>query len=187
MNQAKDEIELTASEKSTLIHLNPNFVPNKCHPAISYVSNPREVTRSNILVRMLTGTYTLQTTCAKFNQHNTDICPLCKEKPEDLQHMILECPTTEDVRKLYITNVKGQVPYVYKHRNLVNSNEYLTQMILDPTHEKIALLLDLPRTIVERLMMVSRDMCYAIHTKRAQLINRLVATKNKDKTATNKT
>ena len=46
--------------------------------------------------RILTGTYTLQSNRAKFNQHDVDpTCLLCKEGPENRQHFILTCKLTE--------------------------------------------------------------------------------------------
>lgn len=69
----------------------------QCHPVWKTVRpNPIDVEKAAIKARILTGTYTLQSNRAKFNQHDVDpTCLLCKEGPENRQHFILTCKSTE--------------------------------------------------------------------------------------------
>jgi len=69
----------------------------QCHPVWKTVRpNPIDLEKTAIKARILTGTYTLQSNQAKFNQHDVDpTCLLCKEGPENRQHFILTCKSTE--------------------------------------------------------------------------------------------
>ena len=68
--------------------------------------NPIDVEKAAIKARILTGTYTLQSNRAKFNQHDVDpTCLLCKECPENRQHFILTCKLTEPARQKFLTKI----------------------------------------------------------------------------------
>ena len=60
-----EEIESEAKNKSTLHYLNTSYSLNKLHPCIADLVNVREVRRTQLFARVLTGTYTLQTTKVK--------------------------------------------------------------------------------------------------------------------------
>ena len=71
--------------KSTLKYLNPEAVKvGKIHPVFATVrNNSYDVNRAKVKARLLTGTYTLQSNRAKFNQFNVSpLCQLCNKDPE---------------------------------------------------------------------------------------------------------
>ena len=74
------------------------------HPLITMISNsPRDVARSSVKWRLLTGTYALQSTRKAFNQTNPDTtCLMCGKSSETLQHFLLVCDATEDIRNTYL-------------------------------------------------------------------------------------
>jgi hypothetical protein len=61
----------------------------KTHNVWDTISNSvKDVRKAATKVRMLTGTYMLQTLKAKFNQAEVDpTCPICKLETEDPQHL----------------------------------------------------------------------------------------------------
>ena len=80
--------------KSSLRYLNPGAVKiGKVHQVYASVrKNTYDVRRAEVKVRLLTGTYTLQSNRAKFNQYN--VCPtyqLCNKNPETREHFITVC------------------------------------------------------------------------------------------------
>ena len=94
-----------AKDKSSLRYLNVNACDvGRVHNSWSSTSNSvRDVRRAHIKVRMLTGSYVLQTNRSKFNKSEVSpICPLCKLAPEDLRHFLLECPGLQHVRGGYL-------------------------------------------------------------------------------------
>ena len=110
--------------------------------------------------RLLTGTYTLQSNKATFNQFAIDAtCPLCGEAPEDRQHFILNCSTLHVIRAKHLTEVNHLIP---------NFNDF------DP-EDKLLILLDssYPRLRCNRadLEAVSRSYIYSLHCKRTSILN----------------
>ena len=77
------------ASKSSLKYLNPESVKvGKVHQIYSSVrSNTLDVRRAEVKARLLTGTYTLQSNRAKFNQYKVSpTCQLCKVDPETREH-----------------------------------------------------------------------------------------------------
>ena len=60
--------------------------------------NLAETHKAIIRAKLLTGTYMLQANAAKFKEHLTPICPLCKSEEEDVIHFTLQCQVLEDSR-----------------------------------------------------------------------------------------
>ncbi|MCW4345464.1 MAG: reverse transcriptase domain-containing protein, partial [Candidatus Thiodiazotropha endolucinida] len=97
----KSQWQSEANEKSSLKYL--NFAAcgvGQVHNSWASTSNSvRDVRRAQIKVRMLTGSYVLQSNRAKFNKAEVSpACPLCKRAPEDMCHFLLECPSLQSVR-----------------------------------------------------------------------------------------
>ena len=80
-----------AENMKTLQFLSPVYVKNEHHSVVSFPKNPREVTRSNIMLRLLTGTYTLQASQQKFGKVHTDTCQMCRKDKEDIPHFVTTC------------------------------------------------------------------------------------------------
>ncbi|MES9883383.1 MAG: reverse transcriptase family protein, partial [Sedimenticola sp.] len=77
------------------------------HVYSSVRNNVFDVHRAEIKVKLLTGTYTLQSNRAAFNQYSVDpTCQLCKHAPETRQHFLAECVTLEPFRAPYISNLR---------------------------------------------------------------------------------
>ena len=69
--------------------------------------NLQDIRRAHIKVRILTGTYILQSTKAKFNNQQVDPkCPLCRLESKDLTHFLLTCPALSTVRELHIKSLR---------------------------------------------------------------------------------
>lgn len=63
--------------------------------------------RAQVKVKMLTGSYILQSNRSKFNKYAvSDTCPLCKCASENLSHFLLECPSLQPVRADYILGIE---------------------------------------------------------------------------------
>ncbi len=76
-----------------------NFKIGKAHLSVYSVStNPIDTIRSKIRLKLISGTYILQSNRPSFNQHNSKMCPLCRSGVETRQHFILECEVLNDAR-----------------------------------------------------------------------------------------
>ncbi|CAC5408163.1 unnamed protein product [Mytilus coruscus] len=99
-------------EKSTLIRLSSDTINiGEIHPVWKTATEiPGDIKKAITKARILTGTYLLQATEAKFNIGSTDpICPLCKLEEENLQHFLTRCPSLEGVRRTFYAPLKQAV------------------------------------------------------------------------------
>ena len=163
-----EELEKEAKAKSTLAYLNPTMNVGRVHPATSNISSPREVTRSNIKLRILSGTYTLQTSLLKFKKAISDTCPLCKSAPEDIIHFLTSCPKLQQQRTKYLGAIEAIFPV--DHLHIIANNELLCQLLIDPTHDKISSKMTLSANTRKELEIVTRNFLFAMHLKRSSLL-----------------
>lgn len=131
------------------------------HPLIQDVrSNLRDTYRCMIKLRMVTGTYHLQTNRARFNQLVVDkTCLLCKKEPETRVHLLALCPALEEYRNYYRTCCPVDLP---------QTPEIWTQVVLDASSD---LLQD--RVDEDQLPLLEywgRRYCYTVHAERAKRI-----------------
>ena len=72
--------------------------------------NLQDVRRAHIKAEILTSTYILQFTKAKFKNQQVDPkCPLCRLEREDLTNFLLRCPALSTVRELHIKSLRDLV------------------------------------------------------------------------------
>ncbi len=96
-----DALSLDAATKSKLCYIaTGNLVFGKAPPVWSHVhNNIRDITRSRIKYKLLTGTYTLQMNRAKFKQLDVSpTCTLCGLEDEDTVHFLTRCPALDETR-----------------------------------------------------------------------------------------
>ena len=97
-----------------LQHLNvETFKPGHLHPLLKVnVQSSRDVVRLPSKLRLMCGSYTIQTNRQKFNKSQVDpTCLLCQRDNETLEHYILNCSALDSVR-LPILN---QISISYKN------------------------------------------------------------------------
>ena len=103
------QMKMRAMNKSSLQYMNLDI------PSLSAAHHlwPREGCPSRKRVaasfraKLLSGSYILQSTMARFNQNQVNpTCPLCKSAPEDLPHFVLACPTLDKPRRKLLPRIQ---------------------------------------------------------------------------------
>jgi hypothetical protein len=159
--------------KSTLLYMSFEKVsfssPRSIWQAIS--PNIRSVARARIKARLLTGTYMLQDTRAKYDAKVAPTCSLCESDREMREHFLTACPATQMVRKRLLEPILDLVSPDAVHE--VSTDQILlTQLILDHRHPSIY-----PSLVDEicdvRVEYLTGTLCYSLHTTRIKLINQL--------------
>lgn len=85
------------------------FSPGKLLPMLAVEYSARESNRLRTKIRLLTGTYPLQSTRLKYNQHDIDpTCQLCNTEAETVLHFVLTCPALDSVRTAVLADVALQ-------------------------------------------------------------------------------
>ena len=119
--------------KISLKYINPNKVNvGQCHPVWDTVrDNVYDSRRGQTICRLLTGTYTLQSNKAVFNQHAVDpTCKLCRGGPETRQHFLVECQVLRKEREKYLRQIKLITD---RHNIDLSCPDTVTRLILDPS------------------------------------------------------
>jgi hypothetical protein len=113
VNKAVDEYWIEPIKKmstyfKSLGYLNAsNYSNGKAHAALASVqTSARDNARLPVKLRLLTGTYYLQSNKAAFNQNRIDpTCLVCHMEPETLEHFLLDCKVLAETREPYISEL----------------------------------------------------------------------------------
>ena len=126
----EENIKSSARLYSSLSFLNcKNFKCGKRHPIITTLGNIREVPRVSTKLKLVTGTYILQTNRATFNQNKVNpTCLLCGLEDETVSHFLLRCSVLDNVRNPIMDNILSTCKQVYSP---TNTPESFLQLILD--------------------------------------------------------
>ena len=161
--EISEEIKNKTSLKHLALQENPLDEP---HPIYKHTgSDPYEIERAAIKVRLLTGTYTLQANKHKYNQHEVDkTCELCRAGTEDREHFILSCTALHEARQKHLPKLLELIP------ELAESNDSLLQCIMDSSHEDLALLSQNPRQKTKLIEPITRSLLYELHVQRTRIL-----------------
>ena len=120
-------------------------------------------------VRMITGTYMLQTLKVKFNQAELDpTCPLCRLAEENLEHVVTRCPAYNNIRKIYFPKIKSCVTNRICSSNWpknFNDMAIICQLIVDCQMLALEKLPD-DKTFLGEIESLTRDFSHFIHLER---------------------
>lgn len=157
------------ADKSTLKFLaKADLQIGVTHPVWrSLHSSVADVKKGITKCRMLTGTYMLQATKHRFNQHSEDpTCRSCAMESEDITHMLTTCPVLFQARKEGLAKLKHLVISVIgidswnKH---FSDKISVTKLIIDCTTYKH--IIPKPEDI-DSITRVTTEMCHKMHIKR---------------------
>ena len=123
----------------------------------------------------MTGTYLLQATRARFNQHQVGPkCLFCCKEPENVEHFLLRCESLTQVRNQCLDKIYQslQKSVGVGHFDRINSNDtVLTITILDCT----TLIDDVREPVMDIFLheteSTARGLCFALHMKRTALLS----------------
>ena len=109
------------------------YKPGKQHPLI-YISSIslRDTNRIPIKLKLVSGTYILQSTRTKFKQEQTEgICLLCGDAEEDLKHFVLECSMLQSIRDAIFEDMNVEFRKITGRNMHQLTSQEIIQIILD--------------------------------------------------------
>ena len=133
------------------------------------------VQRAGWKARLMSGTYMLQATRARFNQFEVDpTCLLCFKEPENIEHFLLRCESLNKIRQPFLDKIYKLIQNSLGVAKLndfkINDTEF-TAILLDCTvliDPNSVLLLE---AFLHEMESFSRGLCYALHMKRTSLLS----------------
>lgn len=143
------------------------------HPLLESTGNLREVPRIAVHLKIVTGTYILQTNRQSFNQNQVNpMCLLCKNADETMAHFLLNCTTLENTRQPILRDIK----HILRDCALdLTDSETLLQLIIDCTA-----VLDIK--FVRQVIFHIRRLCFALHIERYKGLSLVPRRKRNKKT-----
>ena len=126
---------------------------------------------SGVKARLLTGTYMLKETKAKFSRNtDTPLCELCCEETEDVKHFLLICPTLNDIREEHLYTLKCYLNNIQEGAyEDICENKQLIQLILDSSMDILKGIVTLTKRNHIDIEQITRTLCYCLHVKRTRL------------------
>ena len=145
----------------------------KRHSLLEFSGDLREVPRIAVHLKIVTGTYILQTNRHSFNQNQVDsLCLLCKGANETISHFLLNCTTLEITRQHIFKDIK----HILRNCGLdLNNRETLLHLLIDETA-----VID-SKTASEVIFHIRR-LCYALHIERYRRLSVVPGRKRNRKT-----
>ena len=138
--------------------------------AVWDTKHPRDIRRSVIKAKIMTGSYMLQTTQTLFGGKET-VCPLCQSAPEARVHLIAECPMLQDIRKPLMIQIQNYIPTpLYASKFIFTNPELVTHLVLDPSHVSIKKVVQLTEEDLTGIEEISRLLCYRLHYRWAKCL-----------------
>jgi hypothetical protein len=171
-------ITTDAEKKSTLEYLNINaYDPGRLHPVWSSTNlNPHDIRRATAKVKILTGTYQLETRVA-IQRGTSAICSLCSETEETTTHFLLECPELQEVRSRHMAAIQESLEGLVgcsRAQEYMHDHTQLTHIILDASQNDWSNTLE---TQYLKLEKHTRCLCYGLHNVRTVKMNAMKRTK----------
>ncbi|MES9879590.1 MAG: reverse transcriptase family protein [Sedimenticola sp.] len=168
---------MDVAQKSSLRYLHISERPlDSQHPIwASASSDTREIRKASIKVRLLTGTYTLQSNRSRFNQFEVSPnCCLCQDSPEDRMHFILKCKKLSNAREKHLLCLREMLTNRISQQlaeHIMCTDDLLLQCLMDATDPKIFLLVEEKLTVVDEIETISRNLIQDVDAQRAKLLN----------------
>ena len=154
---------------SSLRFLNVSgFACGKRHPLLRTLGNIREVPRISTKLKLVTGTYILQTNPAAYNQNQVDpVCLLCYQENETIKHFLRYCPALASLRNPIVDTIVSVGAGVFSP---TNSPISFLQLVLDHT----ALTANIKASGNEQLQSIEfhcKGLCHILHCERYKLLS----------------
>ena len=172
---------MEASSLDSLAFFRPEFHSLlQPHPILwTAGSNPYEVSKSIIQCKMLSGRYRTESLASHWSSNSPGYClaPTCSQVTEDLEHVLLYCPSYQQSRdKLARLWRATKIPTILHLITslLSESGTALLQFLLDPSTNPIVIRMyqDYGPEPLRIVFHLTRTWCFTIHKSRAKLLER---------------
>ena len=144
-------------------------------------SSPYEVNKACVQAKMLSGRFRTESLCRFWSTNTNGYClaPTCHEIVEDIEHILVRCPSLEDSRRrLRSTWLCKAASEPLIHQLLVQvlaaHTEEFSQFVLDPSTnpEVITLSQKYGLNIHKNLFYLTRTWCHTLYKERLKILGR---------------
>ena len=116
--------------------------------------------------------------------HNLEVCWSCKNSGnENMIHLVSQCDAYSEIRERIKPQYKDlclKTQSTMNFENIEKDDITFCQFVLDPTSMSLRYRVNFNDPILEQILQLSRDYCYAIHVRRLKILeehsNKLTST-----------
>ena len=170
-----------AQNLSSLAFFKPEYHSlSSPHPIWSSAgSSPYETKKAVVQARMLSGRYRTEKLRRHWsiNQGGYCLLPTCTQQCEDLQHILLLCPSLKEARDrvwAMWSNHLSDKPHISDcvHHYTKEQDDSHIQFLLDPSvlPHIISLTQEYGNSVLQTLFYLTRTFCYSVHRARLKLL-----------------
>ena len=183
----EEDLRRKAARNSKMKYLNVALcgLSGRPHPALQNIYTTQEAKKLRLHLKFLTGDFLTNERLSLDNPSVSPACTLCQAPTDSIEHVLVVCRATSEVRKRLLPELLNTVARVQPMSQILLNNHpasILTQFVLDCTS------INLPETIrvpahnpgTSDIFSVSRAWCFAVSNQRSRLLRNLSATEYKD-------
>jgi hypothetical protein len=143
-----------------------HYKPVVVHPIVKTIGHTSlDIRRGKIIMKLVTGTYSLRSNRVQFNQYAVDkTCLLCQGDIETRQHFVAECEYLAPHRIYYKQKITDILPY-----SMPQDPELLVRMVLNP----YSVYPDMDATALLDASREGRRLLYSLHIERQNAMIKL--------------
>ena len=177
MNNELRKLSLTNS-KMKYLNVQISGLTGAAHPALHNISTTQDAKKLRLHMKFLTGDFLTNERLSIDQPNLSPACSLCDQPVESIEHVLVACRATSDVRSRLLPELMNIVATVQPKCGILQHNptaSILTEFILDCTS------LNLPDSIrvpahnpgISAIYRVSRDWCFAASSERSSCLKSL--------------
>ena len=160
------------------------------HPVLHNILTTQDAKKLRLHLKFLTSDFLTNERKAIDNPTLSPDCTLCNAPTDSIEHVMLSCLSTSEVRGRLFEELMKEVAKVQPSCSILQFHppaSVLTQFVLDCTS------LNLPDSIripmhnpgISAIFRISRDWCYAVSSERSRLLRKLAKLKAKTTSSDN--
>ncbi|CAC5410725.1 unnamed protein product [Mytilus coruscus] len=160
---------------STLRYLKCEYDIGRIHHLLKTTSaNITEIKKLSICSKLVTGTYILQSNKAEYSNYATNpMCRLCNKADETIEHFILLCETTSQIRTSLIGKILHEGSLVLARESLQTPIDLITFIINPYYYLSKKMCKDVEDRVGNHLVPLCRQLLYTLHSKRYDVLTKI--------------
>ena len=172
------ELRNKAESNNLMKYLNVRMtgLRGRNHPCLANIVTTDEVRKMRPYMKFLTGDYLTYLKKYENTNQGNPLCKICHTENESVCHILAICPEYEDIRNRILSEISQLcllAKIEFDFTKFLSDPEVLTQFLLDPTSFNLTERVHVSDPIVTHIFKLSRDICWAIHSKRMKTLKLL--------------
>ena len=167
---------------SKMIYLNVQLygLTGRHHPALQYIQTTQDAKKLRLHLKFLTCDFMTNERLAQDQPATSKACSLCSDPLDSIQHVLISCRATSDIRSRLFPELLNTVAQVQPMSSILEENvppSVLTQFLLDCTSFNLPDSYRIPvhNPGISAIYCIARDWCFGIATERSRLLKQLRA------------